>query len=738
MNELSITPVILCGGAGSRLWPMSRDEKPKQFHALFNERSLLTSTVSRIPVGIYNGLAIAPPIVLGSAQLEQMFHGAIKEFETQPSEVLLEPSARDTAAAIAAVTAFVSARDPEQLVVVLPSGARIDNHEVFLDTIAKAARTAAKTDAIMTLGISLSRPETQYGYIQQGEPFEEGFRVEKFRGKPDFETAQKYIADGNFLWNTGMFLFRAGRMVKEFEKLQPEIWDKAKRAVEMAQTDGVFIFLDNDSFSAAPMLSMDYAIMEKADNIGVVSASFDWDDLGSWSQLYDAAHKDEAGNALYGDVINIDARNNYVRADDVLVAIAGVEGLTVIAEDNKVLVARTDMAHLVKNVTTVFKADYAYTRKHHWPKKEIQQWLFEKALPLWAEKGIDYEHGGVHEALTFDGEPAPHPQKRLRVTARQIYCFSHASLLGWKGDSDKILRHCLDTLIETGWHPEGGFIHLYNPDGSVLDDSRDTYDQCFVLLGLSWLYRAKAWPEAREWANKTLAYMDEHLADTVNGGYLEDSNGSTPRRANPHMHFLEAMLSWYDATEDERFLDRAQAVVQLFEKHFFDRITGSVIERFNNDWSLIKKGEVDNSVEPGHGYEWAWLLMRYNAHRATSQLEAKARAIYASSRAFGYHDKTGAVVDYMQPDGTNLSDNARCWPQTEALKAAIIFEKNGLSVATNHRKEMLDVLFARYLNRPIDGGWYDAINTEGNVTAPDMPSSTFYHVFCALAEHIEG
>jgi mannose-1-phosphate guanylyltransferase/mannose-6-phosphate isomerase len=737
MSELSITPVILCGGAGSRLWPMSRDEKPKQFHALFNDRSLLTNTASRIPVGIHNGLAVAPPIVLGNAQLEQMFHGALKEFETQPSNILLEPSVRDTAAAIAAVTAFVAARDKDQLVVVLPSDARIDNHEVFLDAIAKAARTASKTDAIMTLGIAPSRPETQYGYIQQGEAFEEGFRVEKFREKPDYTTAQKYVAEGNFLWNAGMFLVRVGRMVEEFERLQPEIWEKAKNAVELAETDGPFVFLDHDNFNIAPKLSMDYAIMEKADNIGVIPASFDWDDLGSWTQLYEAASKDGDGNALYGDVINIEAKNNYVRADDALVAIAGVEGLTVIAEDNKVLVARTEKAHLVKDVTTVFKADYAYTRKRHWPKKEIQQWLFEKALPLWAEKGIDYENGGVHEALTFDAEPAPHMQKRLRVIARQIYCFSHASLLGWKGDSDKILRHCFDTLINTGWHEDGGFIHLYNPDGTVLDDTRDTYDQCFVLLGLSWLYRAKAWPEAREWADKTLAYMDNQLADTVNGGYFEDSKGSLPRRANPHMHFLEAMLGWYDATGDKRFLDRAQAMVQLFERYYYDRISGTVTERFNNDWSAIAKGDADLSVEPGHSYEWAWLLMRYNSHRSTPRLEAKARAIYAAARAFGHHEQTGAAADYMQPDGTGVSDNARCWPQTEALKAAIIFEKNGLSVAASHRKMMLDVLLTRYLNGPIDGGWYDAINTEGRVTAPDMPSSTFYHVFCALAEHIE-
>lgn len=738
MAGISITPIILCGGAGSRLWPMSRDDMPKQFHALFNNKTLLANTVERTKVGTYEGIIFNQAVILGSQNLEQLLKEAADGMDGLVSTLILEPSIRDTAAAIAAVTAYLGKKDPNNLLLVLPSDARIDDHEELRRTIAKAARTAADTDAIMTLGIKPTRPETQYGYIEQGSPLGGGYAVTRFREKPDFETAQEYLASGKFLWNAGMFLYRAGRMISEFEKHQPEIWKNAKAAADNAEIEGNKVVLNRDAFNAAPKLSIDYAIMEKADNIGVVPAYFDWDDMGSWMQLYEAASKDEDGNAVSGDAIIVEAHDNFVRSDGPLVALAGIDGVSVIAEDNKVLIVPTNKAHLVKDVTASFKTEFAIARPQG-SKQAIKAWLFDQALPLWSTNGMDYENGGAHEALNFDGSVALHASKRLRVTARQIYTYSHASLLGWDADlSDKVLRHCFDTLINTGWHEEGGFIHLYNPDGTVQNPTRDTYDQCFVLLGLAWLFKAKNWPEARQWGDKTLQYMDDRLFDPIHGGFFDSEAKSGLRRANPHMHFLEAMLAWYEATGESHFLDRAEKMVELFLAHFFDPETGTVTERFNADWSPIEDADADHLVEPGHHYEWAWLLMRFNGHRELAGLSAKARTIYASAHAFGHHEKTGAAADTMAADGHWVSPNARCWPQTEALKAAIIFEKNGLKSATHMRTQMLDVLFNHYLTGPIDGGWFDAINQNGKVTAPDMPSSTFYHVFCALVEHLEN
>ncbi len=731
-SDVTVTPVILCGGAGSRLWPMSREDKPKQFHALVNDRSLLVNTIERMVPAVPE-VSFRPVHVIGSAALGEALEKEVARAPVQPEILVLEPCIRDTAAAIAAAITTIADADPEELVIVLPSDARIDDVAGFQRTVAAAARIARDTDAIMTIGITPSRAETQYGYIEKGEPLGEGFRVTRFREKPDHETAEHYLKSGSFLWNAGIFLFRAGRLADDYARLQPEIWACARRAAGEGVRDGRKLILDPDAFSASPKLSIDYAIMESAGNIGVVPAQFDWDDLGSWAQLYEGASKDDHGNALSGDVITIDADKNLVRARGATVAIAGVEDLVVVAEDNKILVTRRDRTHLVKNVTQAFKE-----RGDDSHPSTVRSWLFETALPFWAEHGIDRVHGGVHEALKFDGTPAAHPFKRLRVLARQIYCFSHARLMGWQGDADGILRHCLDTLTTTGWHPDGGWIHLFNPDGSVRNETRDTYDHCFVMFGLAWLHRATGWPEAREWADRTLDYMDRHLADHAHGGYYETDGRNLPRRANPHMHFLEAMMAWYEATGEEKYLDRAQAMVMLFDRHFFDTSTGTLSEFFNADWSPSRRTPEETRIEPGHHYEWAWLITRYLDYRATPRVGAKARQLFATAATFGHHPATGAAADGLQPDGSSVEPHARLWPQTEALKAALAFEKRGLGTAAALRRRTFDVLFGYYLNGPLPGGWYDAIDDEGHVTAPDMPSSSFYHVYCALAEYAGG
>lgn len=728
-DAVTVTPVILCGGAGSRLWPMSREDKPKQFHALVNDRSLLVNTIERMVPSVPD-IAFRPVHVIGSAALGAALEKEVARAPVLPEVLVLEPCIRDTAAAIAAAVAPIAATDPDELVIVLPSDARIDDVAGFQKTVAAAARLARETDAIMTIGIAPTRAETQYGYIEKGEPMGDGHRVLRFREKPDHATAERYLESGNFLWNAGIFVFRAGRLADDYRRMQPEIWQCALDAVGKARREGAGLYLDNDAFSASPKLSIDYAIIEKAGNIGVVPALFDWDDLGSWAQLYEGAAKDDRANAVSGDVIPIEASGNLVRARGATVAIAGVDNLVVVAEDNKVLVTRRDRTHLVKNVTQTFKARGDDTHP-----STVKSWLFETALPFWAENGIDRVHGGVHEALNYDGTPAPLPTKRLRVLARQIYCFSHAKLMGWQGDADDILDHCFETLTTTGWHADGGWIHLFNADGSVCDETRDTYDHCFVLFGLAWLYRATGRGDARDWADRTIDYMDRHLADHAHGGYYETADRTLPRRANPHMHFLEAMLAWYEATGEEVFLDRAQAMVMLFDRHFFDAATGTLSEFFDADWSRLQSTAEERRIEPGHHYEWAWLLTRYLDYRQTPPVGAKARQLFATAATFGHHPATGAAADGMQPDGSNVEPNARLWPQTEALKVSLALEKHGIASAAALRRRMFDVLFAHYLNGPVPGGWFDAIDDDGHVNSANIPSSSFYHVFCALAEY---
>lgn len=735
-----VIPVILCGGAGSRLWPMSRPEKPKQFHTLVNEYSLLANTISRMPRGNVDDFNFAQPIILGNQSLEREFRAEINAGDIDPQTILLEPVIRDTAPAIAAVTNYIHKQHPEAFVLVVPSDARIDNHEAFKKSVMAAIELAADGTRIMTLGITPTRPDTQYGYIERGATIGDGYEVAKFHEKPDEQAAQMYLDSGDYLWNAGMFLYRADLMADTFAQLQPTMWRYAGHAVRMAKTNGVFVRLEPNAFSACEQRSMDYAIMERASAIGVVEAQFDWDDLGSWSQLYAQAAKDDKANAVSGHTIMVEATGNYVRAKGAVVAVAGMQGVTVVAEDGKVLVVPTEKAHLVKSVTGAFKSlQGSRPGLSGGDNTVIRNWLFETALPFWAEHGLDHTHGGVHEALRFDGTPALHATKRLRVLGRQIYCFSHARKMGWKGDALSPVRHCFKQLVATGWHPDGGWIHRFNRDGSVADDTRDTYDQCFMMLAFAWMMRAGIDVEdAREQFDRTMDFISAQLMCPSGNGLLEGIGKSVSdlRRANPHMHFLEAMLAAYDATGEDVFLDRAEAMIALFESHFYDTEMATVTEFFKADWTRVNEKGTYTRVEPGHHYEWVWLLLRYLEHRDRPGLFRKAAMLFATARAFGHHHRTGAAADTMQPDGREMAVTARCWPQTEALKAAIAFEKAGLSVAADFKLAMLEILFEYYLDAPIAGGWYDQIDETGRICAPDMPSSTFYHIYCALADYL--
>lgn len=735
----TITPVILCGGAGSRLWPMSRDSKPKQFHKLVDDKTLLTNTLERVNHK-GEGLCYLPTRIVGGVAFESLLVEQGETGSTKVERYILEPLIRDTAAAIAAAIADLADSDPERIMLVLPSDHQISDSSAFFNVIRMGADALAERGGIMTIGITPTRPETQYGYIERGEGSGTVYDVIRFREKPDLETAQTFVESGRFFWNGGIFMFRAGDMAAELTRQQPEVWFQAKQAVEKAVMDGKCCRLDAEAFAASPKISIDYAVMENAPIIGVVAASFDWNDLGSWNQLHDGSPLDEDGNASFGDVLTIDVKNSYLRSKDRLLAVAGLDNIIVVSQPDALLIVHRDKSHLVKDIVTTVKQSgqwpplaVAHSGRPVPSPQVIRKWLFDTALPLWADAGIDRRNGGVHEALNHDGSPADNGYKRLRVLARQIYCFSHARFLGWQGGPPDLLEHCFKTLVETGWHEDGGWIHLWNPDGTVKDPQRDTYDQCFVLLALAWLWRATEWPEARVWAERTIAYMDENLVDHANGGFYESSLWLDYRRANPHMHYLEAMQAWYEVTGERAFLDRAQTAVDLFKGVFFDPESWSVTEHFNRDWSA--RTDKPGRIEPGHHYEWVWLLLRQARFTDQPQLKEYCRKLYATSYAFGHARGTDAVCDSMAPDGSAMIGTARLWCQTEALKAGLLARTEGLPGDETLFIRMLDVMFNRYLTAPTPGGWYDQIDPKGRVISKNMPASTFYHVFCALVEY---
>lgn len=736
---VSIIPVVLCGGSGSRLWPLSRKSAPKQFHNLATEKTMLCETLDRVSTSLSEAI-YDPARVIGSAKFEELISEQSQSSTTEIDRFILEPCMRDTCAAIAASIADLAQTRPDQIVLVLPSDHHVADIAGFSSVVKQAAASVSSDGGIMTIGIKPSRPETQFGYIERAEGNGPVYNVARFREKPDLAAAKAYLDLGTFFWNAGIFMFRVGDMAAEFERQQPEIWKNACLSVELGNLKDKHHYLDQKSFEACEKISIDYGIMEQATSIRTIQAAFDWSDLGSWNQLHETAQKDNKGNVIVGDVVSTGVYNSYIRAEDRPVAIAGIDDIVVVSQPDALMIVHREKSFLVKEL-------HGMVSKTAWPPKlinssgkqvpyldNVRDWIFNQALPYWALKGIDYQNGGVHEALDYAGSPVDLGHKRLRVLARQIYCYSQAHMLGWDGDSTKILDHCVDTLINTGWHKDGGFIHLFNMDGTVQDDRRDTYDQCFVLLGLANLWAVKKDTNAKEWGEKTLEFMDRELADSESGGFYETPDKSGTRRANPHMHFFEAMIAWYEATGDQAYLDRAANIADLFKTKFFDHENWRLHEIFDENWTPLNNDV--NHVEPGHHYEWVWLLLRYVKLSGDTSLKNYARKLYATALSFGHYPQTDAVALTMHYDGSKLSPTGRMWCQTEGLKAALAMQEHGMTVDGNLATRMLDQIFNRYLNTPQAGGWYDAADSSGRIVSTNMPSSTFYHVLCAFAEYL--
>lgn len=347
---MSLYPVVLCGGSGTRLWPASRPERPKQFLPLISDRSSFQETLLR--VAAIEG-AQAPVIVTGPAMVEDVLEqaAAIGVEVT----VLVEPQARDSGPAVAAAAAFVQARDPDGVVLMLASDHYIAEPELFAEA-ALAAVAAADRGLIVTFGVTPTNPATGYGYIRPGEKLEGGVsRVDAFVEKPDPATARRYLAQG-YLWNSGNFAFRADVLLGEMDAFEPELAEGARAAVAEAEHDGPLLRLGAEAFGRATRKSLDYAVMERTQRAAVAPARFTWSDLGAWDAIWEASHRDEAGNSVTGEAVLIDTTDTLVRTDGPVVGVVGLSDVAVIVEGGAVLVCRREDAQKVKTLVETLKA----------------------------------------------------------------------------------------------------------------------------------------------------------------------------------------------------------------------------------------------------------------------------------------------------------------------------------------------------------------------------------------------
>jgi mannose-1-phosphate guanylyltransferase / mannose-6-phosphate isomerase len=343
-----IYPVILSGGSGTRLWPMSRTLYPKQLLTLLGRDSLLQQTVHRVR----ESDDFAPPVLVANEEHRFIIAEQLREISVTPRALLLEPVGRNTAPAACIAALALTATEPDPLMLLMPSDHMIGDADSFV-TAVRLAAAAARKGALVSFGIMPERAETGYGYIRRGKSLDgvEGvFAVAEFVEKPGPEQAEEYASSGEHLWNSGIFLFPARLFIDELERLRPDIVAVCRQAFATAGRDSDFIRLGKETFAACPGDSIDYAVMEHTRRAAVVPVSMGWSDIGSWDALWEMAAKDQHGNSLAGNVIAEDARNCYLRSEAGLVAAIGVEDLVVVATDDAVMVAPRKRTQEVKKL----------------------------------------------------------------------------------------------------------------------------------------------------------------------------------------------------------------------------------------------------------------------------------------------------------------------------------------------------------------------------------------------------
>jgi mannose-1-phosphate guanylyltransferase/mannose-6-phosphate isomerase len=353
-GSAQIHPVILSGGSGTRLWPLSRAAYPKQLLPLVSERTLLQETAARN----LSDVGFAAPLLICNEDHRFLVDEQLRQVGIEPQAILLEPLARNTGPAIGAAALWLLARDPDALMLVQPSDHVVADTEAFHRAVMQGL-AAAQAGRLVTFGVRPTRPDTGYGYICAGAAITGAdgvLAVDRFVEKPDRPTAERFVADGNFLWNSGIFLLSARAFLDELARVNPAMLAACERAMQAGEADLAFFRLDRAGFAEAPSLSIDHAVMEHTKHAAVVPVDMAWSDVGSWHALRDIGAADDSGNVLHGDVVAEDVSNSYIRSSEGrLVAAIGLDNVVIVATDDAVLVADADSAAQVSGLVSTLK-----------------------------------------------------------------------------------------------------------------------------------------------------------------------------------------------------------------------------------------------------------------------------------------------------------------------------------------------------------------------------------------------
>ncbi|NHZ70975.1 MAG: mannose-1-phosphate guanylyltransferase/mannose-6-phosphate isomerase [Proteobacteria bacterium] len=390
-RQHTVVPVVLSGGMGTRLWPASRRLQPKQLLPLVDDRSMIQATIDRVHGVMTKGV---DPIIVTNVDHADAIQRELIRAGYRETRLILEPVGRNTAPAVAVAALEVVARGADDLMLVLPADHTITDESAFADALDAAAEVAA-VGYLVTFGITPSAPETGYGYLRSGEAItDSASRLAEFKEKPDLETATSYLASGDYLWNSGMFMFKASRYLEELEKHAPDISASSREAFESATRDGLKISLGEDAFAGCRAESIDYAVMEHTSRAAVVPTDPGWNDVGSWSSLWEIADHSPAGNVISGDVTTVNVTNSYVRGSNRLVAAVGVDNTIIVDTPDALLVASMDAAQdvnaIVEQLKEASRPEYETDGTVHRPWgsfRTIDKGPGYRVLHLWLDPG---------------------------------------------------------------------------------------------------------------------------------------------------------------------------------------------------------------------------------------------------------------------------------------------------------------------------------------------------------------
>jgi len=424
-------PVVLSGGSGTRLWPLSRSAYPKQFLPLTSDNTMLQETLLRLR-GIE---AMGSPLVICNEEHRFMVAEQLREIELKPQAIMLEPVGRNTAPAVALAALAV---EPDEILLILPADHVIEDIATFQAAIAEAVAEAEKGH-LVTFGIVPTGPETGYGYIQAIEKGQAtAYKVNRFVEKPDLQTATQYLESGDYYWNSGMFVFKASRYLEELEKFNPEMLAACREAYQKAEEDLDFVRVDRATFEACPSDSIDYAVMEKTESAVVIPLDANWNDVGSWAALWEVSEKDAQGNALKGDVLTHDTSNSYIYSDQKLVATIGIKDLVVIETDDAVMVAPKERVQEVKEIVAQLKAKKRSESEQH--RKVYRPWGYYDSI----------DNGERHQAKRIVVKPGAKLSLQMHHHRAEHWIVVKGTALVTRGDEQLIVSENESTYIPLG------------------------------------------------------------------------------------------------------------------------------------------------------------------------------------------------------------------------------------------------------------------------------------------------